>query len=101
MRLLVMFDLPMETQEDKRIYRQFRTMLIRNGFIMMQESVYTRMLPSPSVRESVCALLRKNKPPKGLVQVLVLTEKQFAQMECIVGEFRSDVLDSTETVVYY
>ena len=48
-----------------------------------------------------CALVRKNKPPKGLVQVLSLTEKQFAQMECIVGEFRSDVLDSTESLVIY
>ncbi len=101
MRLLVMFDLPTETQEDKRNYRKFRTLLLKNGFIMMQESVYTRMLPSPSVKESVCAQLRKNKPPNGLVQVLTLTEKQFAQMECIVGEFRSDVLDSTDTIVYY
>jgi len=96
-----MFDLPTETPEDRRHYRKFRNMLIKNGFIMLQESVYTRMMPSPSTKESVCSILRKNKPPSGLVQVMTLTEKQFAQMECIAGEFVSDVLDNTDAVVYY
>ena len=43
MRILVMFDLPTETSEDRRNYRKFRKNLIKNGFIMMQESVYVRL----------------------------------------------------------
>ena len=39
MRIIVFFDLPTETLEDKREYRKFRKMLIENGFVMMQESV--------------------------------------------------------------
>lgn len=43
MRIIVFFDLPTETNENKREYRKFRKMLIENGFIMLQESVYCRM----------------------------------------------------------
>ena len=42
MRILVMFDLPTETSEERRDYRKFRKNLIKNGFIMMQESVYVK-----------------------------------------------------------
>ncbi len=48
MRMLVFFDLPTLTKEDKRNYRQFRKLLIKNGFIMLQESVYCKMMTSPS-----------------------------------------------------
>ena len=44
MRILVMFDLPMETSEERRNYRKFRKNLIKNGFIMMQESVYVKLV---------------------------------------------------------
>ena len=44
MRILVMFDLPTETSEERRDYRKFRKNLIKNGFIMMQESVYVKLV---------------------------------------------------------
>lgn len=99
MRMLVMFDLPTETSADRRHYRQFRKMLIQNGFYMLQESIYTRMLLNPSVQRSSIEVIRKNKPPAGTVQVLTLTEKQFSSMEFISGEFHSQVLDSDERLV--
>ena len=99
MRMLVMFDMPTETSADRRHYRQFRKMLIQNGFYMLQESIYTRMLLNPSVQRSSLEVIRKNKPPAGTVQVLTLTEKQFSSMEFISGEFHSQVLDSDERLV--
>lgn len=99
MRVLVMFDLPMESLEDKRNYRRFRKALIDNGFYMMQESVYTRLVLTPSVQRSAIEAIRKNKPQNGVVQVLAVTEKQFSQMEYIVGEYHSEVIDSDERLV--
>lgn len=99
MRVLVFFDLPTETLEDRRNYRQFRKCLIQNGFIMMQESVYCKLMTTPTVENSVKNLIRKNKPNKGIVQVLTVTEKQFSKMEFVVGEWVSDVIDSDERVV--
>lgn len=94
-----MFDLPTITSEERRNYRQFRKILIKNGFIMLQESVYCKLLTTPSVEKSMKNLIEKNKPPKGLIQTLVITEKQYSKMEYIVGEYTSDIIDSDEKLV--
>ncbi|MGN1348679.1 MAG: CRISPR-associated endonuclease Cas2 [Acutalibacteraceae bacterium] len=99
MRIIVFFDLPTETNEDKRNYRHFRNALLKDGFIMMQESVCTKLMTTPSVENSVKNLIHKNKPEKGIVQTLTITEKQFSKMEFVVGEYKSDVIDSQDKVV--
>ena len=101
MRILVFFDLPSDTSEEKKNYRDFRKLLIRNGFVMMQESVYCRMALNSSVEKAVCDVIRKNRPPRGVVQLLTVTEKQFSKMEFISGESQSDLLDSDERVVIF
>ena len=99
MRMLVFFDLPVETAENKRNYRNFRKALIKNGFIMLQESVYCKLMTTPSVENSVKNMIQKNKPPEGLVQTLLVTEKQFAKMDYVVGEYKSEYIDSDERLV--
>lgn len=99
MRVIVMFDLPTLTAENRRDYRRFRSELLKNGFIMMQESVYTRLLLTPSAKASVCNIIRKAKPPEGFVQVLTVTEKQFSHIEHIAGEYKSEMLDTDERLV--
>ena len=99
MRMIVFFDLPVITNEDRRNYRNFRKALIKNGFMMLQESVYCRMITSPSMEFSVKNTINASKPPKGLVQTLIVTEKQFVKMEYIVGEYKSDVIDSEERLI--
>ena len=44
MRLIVMFDLPVVTESDKKIYSKFRKFLLDDGYFMIQYSVYARML---------------------------------------------------------
>ena len=99
MRVIVFFDLPSQTPEDLTHYRHFRKALLENGFLMMQESVYCRLIITPSAEKTVIQNLKKHKPPKGLVQVLMVTEKQFAGMEYIAGESASDVIDSDERLI--
>lgn len=99
MRLLVFFDLPTETNEDKRNYRKFRKMLIKNGFMMLQKSVYCRMLITPTAERSTMDVIRKNKPPAGTVQMLSVTEKQYAKTEYLVGECHSEIIDTDERLV--
>lgn len=43
MRLLLMFDMPVITPEDKQNYSQFRKKIIDDGFMMIQFSVYVRI----------------------------------------------------------
>lgn len=100
MRVIVFFDLPVETNENRRDYSRFRKALIKNGFVMLQESVYCRMALNQTVAASVSSVVRRNKPPKGLVQVLTVTERQFAKMEFVTGEFNTDVISDDRRVVF-
>jgi len=99
MRVIVFFDLPTETLENKREYRRFRKVLIKNGFMMMQESVYCRMLLTPSAGKAVVDVIKKNRPAEGIVQLMTVTEKQFAGMEYITGEHHSEVIESDERLI--
>lgn len=99
MRIIVMFDLPVETSEDRRQYRKFRKFLIKTGFMMLQESVYSKLALNQSIADSILSSVKKNKPPAGRVQMLTVTEKQYQKMEMVVGEINSEVLDTDERVV--
>ncbi len=101
MRVLIMFDLPTETPEDRRAYRNFRKGIMQNGFFMLQESVYCKMVLNESAKNNTILAVRRIKPPKGLVQVLSVTEKQFQKMEFLVGTVKSDVIDSDERLVIF
>lgn len=100
MRILVLFDLPMVEKEDKRVYAAFRKYLIHCGFMMMQESVYCKMVVNAVVGESVMRNLRNNCPDRGLVQMLAVTEKQYSKMQVLVGEAHDEVLNTDERLVF-
>lgn len=100
MRIIVMFDLPVVTVSDRRAYTQFRKYLIKNGFLMLQERVYCKLAQNSTAADLIINNIRKNKPPSGLVQTLKITEKQFSRMEYIVGESKSEVLDTDERIVF-
>ena len=99
MRVVVLFDLPITTDQAKREYRQFRKYLVKSGYLMLQESVYCKLAQNDTAADTLIDNLRKNKPSSGLVQVMKLTEKQFSRMEYIVGESKNEVLNSDERLV--
>jgi len=94
-----MFDLPVGTERERKNYRQFRKFLIKNGFLMLQESVYCKIAQNTTAADSVVENVRKNKPEAGLVQILRITEKQFSKMEYLVGESKTEILDTDERLV--
>ena len=100
MRVVVFFDLPVLTAKNRKDYRQFRKFLIKSGFLMVQESVYCKLVPNSTAGNAVLQNVKKNKPPEGLVQVLRVTEKQYAAMENIVGVRKSNVLDTDERLIF-
>lgn len=99
MRVIVMFDLPTETSLDRRRYRWFRKFLIDDGFVMMQESIYTKICLNMHAVDIVEANLRRNCPPKGIVQLMTVTERQFAGMEMLVGERDEISIQSDERMI--
>ena len=99
MRMMLFFDLPVVSSTDRHYYNVFHRYLIRNGFLMLQESVYSKLVLNPTAANAVLANLRKNKPPAGLIQVLCITENQFSRCEYIIGDFSSEIIDSDERLV--
>ena len=99
MRIMVFFDLPTITPANRKDYANFRKYLIKNGFIMMQESVYSKLALNSTVVNSIVNGIKNNKPPEGIVQIITLTEKQFSKIEIITGEYKVNVLDTDESLV--
>lgn len=99
MRVLVFFDLPVTTADDRREYSKFRRYLIKSGFVMLQESVYYKIVLNQTAVNSVIDSLRKNKPKHGFVMSIVITEKQFEKCEILVGEYKTDVITDDRRLV--
>ena len=99
MRVLVFFDLPVMTREQRNAYVTFRKFLLKSGFMMLQESVYCKLALNGTAVRSIVDNVHKNSPNEGLVQLLTVTEKQYAKMDLIIGEVKSEILDSDERLV--
>ena len=99
MRVLVFFDLTINTSENKLAYVKFRKFLLKKVFMMLQESVYCKLALNGTAVKAIVDNVHKNKPEEGLVQLLSVTEKQYAKMDIIVGNIKSEVLDSDERLV--
>ena len=99
MRVFVFFDLPVLTDANKREYRKFRKYLIKSGFLMVQESVYCKLAQNSSVATTINDGIKRNKPSEGIVQMRVITEKQYAKMEFVIGERKDNIIDSDDRLV--
>lgn len=86
MRLMVMFDLPVETKVQQRQYRKFHKHLIENGFLMLQYSVYTRYCNNDTAADKFSQRIHGMKPICGNIRILRITENQFENMILLVGE---------------
>lgn len=95
-----MFDLPTETSKDRKNYRKFRKFLIKNGYSMLQYSVYTKIILNRTALNYQRIKLKQNAPPNGYVDILIITENQFKNIETIVGDKRrSNQENSTKRLI--
>lgn len=93
------FDVPMLTDGNRREYNRFHKFLLKNGFIMMQKSVYTKLVINNVASAAVKERVRNNLPNDGVVELLEITENQFSKIEYLVGEEQQIVIDTTDRLV--
>ena len=86
MRVLVMFDMPTQSKEDRKHGTRFRQQLLKEGFMMLQFSVYMRICKGAASANAQINRLEGKLPPKGHVRAIVLTEKQFDSMRLLLGK---------------
>lgn len=100
MRMILMFDMPTETAEERKAYRKFRKFLLSEGFIMHQFSVYSKLLLNNTANKAMIGRLKVNNPKKGNITLLTVTEKQFARMVYLHGERNTSVANSDSRLVF-
>ena len=76
MRLILFFDLPMVLKRDKKIYADFRKYLIKNGYVMIQYSVYCKIFNNRDAAIKHINILNRNIPSKGYIRLMLVTEKK-------------------------
>lgn len=80
MWLFVFFDLPTQTKLQRRHAAQFRKALEKDGFSMMQYSVYIRHCPSKENLQVHIQRVRRSMPPEGFTCLLSITDKQYSNI---------------------
>lgn len=88
MWVVAMFDLPVDSKAARRAYALFRKALIKDGFVMMQFSVYVRHAASRENAEVHLRRVEAAVPPDGEVRILMITDNQFARMQVFWGKNR-------------
>ena len=77
MRMLVFFDIPVKTKRERRIAAAFRNFLLKDGYHMVQYSVYARVCNGMDAVQKHRSRLNTALPENGSVRLLVITEKQY------------------------
>ena len=88
MWLLTMFDLPVDTPRARKAYTAFRKALIKDGFTMMQFSVYVRHCASEENADVHEGRVAVALPDDGEVRILRITDKQYERMRVFLGKMR-------------
>ncbi len=88
MWIIVMYDLPTETKDDRKRAAKFRKDMLNDGFQMFQFSMYIRTCSSRDNADVHMRRVRLKVPPKGNVGLLMITDKQFGMMEIFRGNER-------------
>ena len=96
MWIFVLYDLPTHTKKQVRAATRFRKRLLDAGFQMGQYSVYLRVRPSREHTEALKESIRRAIPKWGVVSILEVTDKQYANMEVFFGDTAYDPADLIE-----
>lgn len=83
--LIVTFDLPVGTKNQRKAATDFRNFLIDDGYYMIQFSVYARACVSFARQETHIDRVKKCLPPEGSVRAIFVTRSQWERSYVIQG----------------
>lgn len=89
--LIVAFDLPVLSREQRKQATDFRKFLLDDGFQMIQFSVYARACVSFARQETHIDRLKKQLPPEGSVRAIFVTRAQWERSFVIHGSPAEEV----------
>ena len=86
MRVIVFFDLPVKSKEERAEATKFRNNLVKEGYYMVQFSVYARLCNGVDSANAHLERMKYFAPTTGSIRCMVVTEKQYASMKVLVGK---------------
>ena len=86
MRMMVLFDLPVQAKPERRAATAFRNFLLKDGYQMLQFSVYVHVCNGTDAVEAHRKRLTAHLPPNGAIRLLVITEKQYESIAILLGK---------------
>ena len=87
--MIVAFDLPVGTKEERKAAGDFRKFPLEDGYQMMQYSVYVRPMVTFSRMQKHMKRLREHTPPNGALRAIFVTESQWERSYVVYGKSRS------------
>ena len=97
----MIFDLPVTSVVARRAYTQFRKDLLKDGFIMIQYSIYVRPCSSAENLDVHAKRVKRVLPPDGEVRILAFTDKQYERMKVFYGKKKKAVEKPPEQLEFF
>ena len=101
MWLFVFFDLPVKTKLDRKVATQFRNFLLKDGYMMIQFSVYARICNGQERIDKHLSRLNHTLPNKGSVRVIQITDKQYERMKILVGTLKKNEKTKSQQLLLF
>ncbi|MEM9421370.1 MAG: CRISPR-associated endonuclease Cas2 [Pseudomonadota bacterium] len=101
MWIMVLFDLPTTTKEERRSYVQFRDFLLDESFVMAQYSVYLRHTTGRAQAEPIIGRIKDSVPLEGKVDILQFTDKQYSDIISLHGRRRRDTRENPDQLLMF
>lgn len=89
--LMVAFDLPTTSKQDRKNASKFRKFLLGDGYQMMQFSAYVRPCVNASRQQTHLRRVKVHMPPEGSVRAIYITRAQWERSYIIHGSPAKEV----------
>lgn len=101
MWVLVLFDLPTDTKQQRKHAAQFRKTILEFGFTMFQFSIYLRHCTSRENANMHVTRVKRILPAQGHIGILVITDKQFGMIEIFRGQESTQRPDTPQQLMLF
>ncbi len=101
-RLMLIYDIPVGEEIERKNYSKFHKDIIRLGFHMLQYSVYTKVISNDTNMHQNISRVERILPKYGNVIAFKITEKQYQDMLYLRGEKnKADIIIGNKELVIF
>ncbi|WP_252734151.1 CRISPR-associated endonuclease Cas2 [Paracoccus marinaquae] len=101
MWILVMFDLPTDTKQQRKAATGFRDFLLDEGFERSQFSVYARFVNGKEAFATRVGRIERHLPDAGDVQILNFTDRQYRDIIHFSDQGRKSARENPQQLVMF